>query len=138
MANFTEVGGTNGTAQAAQQTPGPVDNAGDHAHLAQDASASAQAAANSAEDHARRAERASSSAQAAAHASLGDEPSWVYGMVIVILGTALLALVAGILIASLSGTRTISTDVVSAATLILGGLIGVLAPTPGTKRSPRP
>lgn len=40
-------------------------------------------------------------------------------------------LVVAIVIASLSGNRIVSTDVVSAATLILGGLIGVLARTPG-------
>jgi hypothetical protein len=136
MTNLAEVGAANGTAQAGPPTQGYDDNAEGHANLAQ--SASAQAAANSADaamGHAVRAEIASQGAQAAAaQASLGSEPSWIYAMVVAILGIALLALVAGILVASLTGSRTISTDVVSAATLILGGLIGVLAPTPGKKR----
>jgi hypothetical protein len=58
-------------------------------------------------------------------------------MVITFLGLALIALIVAIIIASLTGNRMINTDVVSAATLILGGLIGVLAPTPGTKRPPK-
>ena len=136
MTKLAEVGAANGAAEAAQQAQASADNAGDHANPAQ--SASAQAAANSADaamSHALRAEIASHNAQAAAaQASSASEPSWVYAMVIVILGIALLALVTGILIASLTGSRTISTDVVSAATLILGGLIGLLAPTPGAKR----
>jgi hypothetical protein len=118
MTSNTEAGGANGTAQAAQQRPGLADNAADHSNMTHSAGASAQAAT--------------------AHASLGDEPSWIYAMVVAILGIALLTLVTGIIIASLSGSRTISTDVVSATTLILGGLIGILTPTPGTKRSPRP
>ena len=51
-------------------------------------------------------------------------------MVIAFLGASLVALIIGMLIASLRGKGSISTDVVSAATLIIGGLIGVLAPTP--------
>jgi Rv2525c-like, glycoside hydrolase-like domain len=37
-------------------------------------------------------------------------------------------------IASLTGSRAISPDVVTATTLILGGLIGILAPTPTSKK----
>jgi predicted phage tail protein len=59
-------------------------------------------------------------------------------MVIAFLGVALIALIVAVIIASLTGSRMINTDVVSAATLILGGLIGVLAPSPSTKSSPKP
>ena len=62
------------------------------------------------------------------------EPGWIYGMVIGILGAALLALVAAMVIASLTGSRVVPTDVASATTLILGGLIGILAPTPASKK----
>lgn len=68
-------------------------------------------------------------------AALSAEPGWIYAMVIGILGAALIALVIAMVISSLRGNGTISTDIVSAATLIIGGLIGVLAPTPTTKRS---
>ena len=37
-------------------------------------------------------------------------------------------------ISSLRGSRAIPTDVATAMTLILGGLIGILAPTPSKKR----
>jgi hypothetical protein len=56
-------------------------------------------------------------------------------MVIGFLGVALIALIVDIVVASLTGSRAINTDVISAATLILGGLIGVLAPTPAKKSS---
>ncbi len=68
--------------------------------------------------------------QAAAQA----EPGWIYGMVIGFLGAALLALVVAMVIASLTGSRAISSDVVTATTLILGGLIGILAPTPISRK----
>ena len=55
-------------------------------------------------------------------------------MVIGILGAALLALVVAMVISSLTGSRVIPTDVSSATTLILGGLIGILAPTPTSKK----
>jgi hypothetical protein len=71
--------------------------------------------------------------QAAAQA----EPGWIYGMVIGFLGAALLALVVAMVIASLTGSRVISADVVSATTLILGGLIGILAPTPASRKRQR-
>lgn len=67
--------------------------------------------------------------QAAAQA----EPGWIYGMVIGFLGAALLALVVAMAIASLTGSRAISPDVVTATTLILGGPIGILAPTPTSR-----
>lgn len=63
------------------------------------------------------------------------EPGWLYAMVIGILGAALIALVIAMVISALRGKGTISTDIVSAATLIIGGLIGVLAPTPTTKKA---
>ena len=59
---------------------------------------------------------------------------WIYGMVIGFLGAALLALVVAMVIASLTGSRAISSDVVTATTLILGGLIGILAPTPISRK----
>lgn len=67
-------------------------------------------------------------------ASLNYEPSWIYALVLCILGAALIALVIAMVISALTGKGAISTDIVSMATLIIGGLIGVLAPTPGTKK----
>jgi uncharacterized oligopeptide transporter (OPT) family protein len=55
-------------------------------------------------------------------------------MVIGFLGAALLALVVAMVVASLTGSRAIAPDVVTATTLILGGLIGILAPTPTSKK----
>jgi uncharacterized membrane protein len=99
----------------------------------------AQGSATTAKEHADRAQSASNSAQAAAaQAGLGNEPSWIYAMVIAFLGIALIALIIGMIVASLTGSKTINTDVVSATTLIIGGLIGVLAPTPGTKKQAPP
>ena len=98
----------------------------------------AQDFADAAKGHADRAESANNSAKAAAaQAGASGEPNWIYAMVIAFLGAALLALITGIIIASLSGNKTINTSVISATTLIIGGLIGVLAPTPTTKRPPR-
>ena len=55
-------------------------------------------------------------------------------MVIGFLGVTLLVLVDAMVIASLTTSRTLSADVVNAVTLILGGLIGILALTPSTKK----
>jgi len=93
-----------------------ADRAHTEAHTASTAAGSAQTAATTAQ-------------QSAAP----PEPSWIYGMVIGFLGVALLVLVVAMVVASLTGKRTISGDVESATTLILGGLIGVLAPTPATR-----
>lgn len=68
-------------------------------------------------------------------AGLGAEPGWLYAMVIGILGAALIALVIAMVISSLRGSGSISTDIVSAATLIIGGLIGVLAPSPTAQKT---
>ncbi len=107
------------------------------ARAAAQAAQAAQGSATDAEGHATRAETASNNAQAAAvQAGLGAEPSWMYAMVIAFLGIALLALIIGMIVASLTGNKMINTEVVSSTTLIIGGLIGVLAPTPGTKKQP--
>ena len=73
-------------------------------------------------------------AQAAAtQAGLVNEPSWIYAMVIGILGAVVVLLVIAMFVLALKNNR-IPDDVESAATLVLGGLIGVLAPTPVTKK----
>jgi hypothetical protein len=90
-------------------------------------------AANSAADSKKQAD-AAQAALAGVQAAGSAEPGWIYGMVIGILGAALLALVVAMVIASLTGSRVIPVDVASAATLILGGLIGILAPTPASKK----
>jgi uncharacterized membrane protein len=113
------------------ESAGPAD-------AAEAAASRAEAAAAQARAHVDQTQSAVGAAQTAvqqAQAAAASEPSWIYGMVVGFLGVALLALIVAIVIASLTGTRTISTEVVSAATLILGGLIGVLAPTPGKKPS---
>lgn len=140
-------------AQAAQQARSHADraqNASSNAQAAADngqisaetatkAANQAQGSATTANEHAARAESANNSAQAAAaQAGSGNEPSWIYAMVIAFLGIALITLIIGMIIASLTGAKTINTDVVSATTLIIGGLIGVLAPTPGTKKQQPP
>lgn len=94
----------------------------------------AKAAATEAQGHADVAQSAVQHAQeAVAQAGLDNEPSWIYAMVIGVLGAALLILTIAMVIIALRG-RNIPNDVVSAVTLILGGLIGILAPTPATKR----
>lgn len=93
----------------------------------------ASEAANSAADSKKQAD-AAQAALAGVQAVAQAEPGWIYGMVIGILGAALLALVVAMVIASLTGSRAIPADVASAATLILGGLIGILAPTPASKK----
>jgi hypothetical protein len=104
------------------------------AAAASQAARQAQDAAAVAQDHADKAAGASSSAQAAAVlANSGSEPGWVYALVIGFLGAALLALIAVIVVTALKG-KGINTDVMSATTLILGGLIGVLAPSPGRRQ----
>jgi Domain of unknown function (DUF1906) len=90
-------------------------------------------AANSAADSKKQAD-AAQAALAGVQAAASAEPGWIYGMVIGILGAALLALVVAMVIASLTGSRAIPADVASATTLILGGLIGILAPTPTAKK----
>ena len=59
---------------------------------------------------------------AAQEAALPSEPSWIYGMTIGFPGVALSlsVLVVEMVIAWLTASRTISADVVSAFTLILG------------------
>jgi len=59
-----------------------------------------------------------------------SEPSWVYALVIGFLGIALLILVVAIVVGALSGGRPVDASIISAATLIAGGLIGILAPSP--------
>jgi Domain of unknown function (DUF1906) len=90
-------------------------------------------AANSAADSRKQAD-AAQAALAGVQAAGSAEPGWIYGMVIGILGAALLALVVAMVISSLTGSRVVPTDVASATTLILGGLIGILAPTPTSKK----
>jgi hypothetical protein len=99
---------------------------------AESAAVRAEAAAAASQAHVDRTQSAASAAQHAAQQAqaAGTEPSWIYGMVVGFLGVALLVLIVAIVIASLSGNRVPSTDVVSVATLILGGLLGVLAPSP--------
>jgi len=107
---------------------------------AADAASSAAASKHHADDAADSATTAGAHATAAEAAMRGaqsagqSEPHWFYGLVIIFLGAALLLLIVAMMIASLTGSRTISTDVVSAATLIAGGLIGILAPTPTKKK----
>jgi hypothetical protein len=93
-------------------------------------------AANSAADSKQQAD-AAQAALAGVQAAGSAEPGWIYGMVIGILGAALLALVVAMVISSLTGSRVIPADVASATTLILGGLIGILAPTPTAKKGSR-
>lgn len=90
-------------------------------------------AANSAADSRKQAD-AAQAALAGVQAAAQAEPGWIYGMVIGILGAALMALVVAMVIASLTGSRVVPTDVASAMTLILGGLIGILAPTPASRK----
>jgi type VI protein secretion system component VasF len=88
--------------------------------------------AQAAQQHATAAQNSAQQAQGAAAqavAAQAAEPSWIYALVIAILGAALIALIVGVVIAALSG-RTVDTAIVSAASLITGGLIGVLAPSP--------
>jgi hypothetical protein len=111
-------------AVAATEAARQAQNSADSAKGNADAS---KGNADAAKGHADRAQ------VAAVLANSGSEPSWAYGMVIGFLGAALLALIAVVAITALKG-KTINTDVMSATTLILGGLIGVLAPSPGGKK----
>jgi uncharacterized membrane protein YeaQ/YmgE (transglycosylase-associated protein family) len=93
----------------------------------------AEAAAVESQTHVDQTQSAAGAAQQAAQraqAAASAEPSWIYGLVVAFLGVALLVLIVAIVITSLSGKPTPSTELVSLATLILGGLLGVLAPTP--------
>jgi hypothetical protein len=103
------------------------------AAAAAEAKQHADEAASSAADSKKQAD-AAQVALAGVQAAGQAEPGWIYGMVIGILGAALLALVVAMVIASLTGSRAIPADVASATTLILGGLIGILAPTPTSKK----
>jgi Domain of unknown function (DUF1906) len=119
--------------QPAPRRPAPCTGPGTAANAAAQAgehAADAASAAAISRVQADAARAALEGTQAAAQA----EPSWIYGMVIGFLGAALLALVVAMAVASLTKGVTISTDVVSVITLIAGGLIGVLAPTPATRR----
>ena len=101
--------------------------------IVESAASRAEAAAIASQTHVDQTQSAAGAAQQAAQqaqAAAGTEPSWIYGMVVGFLGVALLVLLVAIVIASLTGSRAVNNDVVSTATLILGGLIGVLAPTP--------
>jgi hypothetical protein len=103
------------------------------------AAAEAKAHADAAASSAAIAKAQADAAQAAMQAVQSGpqaETNGIYGMVIGFLGVALLALVAGMITASLIKSGHISTDIVSATTLIAGGLIGVLAPTPAGKKIP--
>jgi pyruvate/2-oxoglutarate dehydrogenase complex dihydrolipoamide acyltransferase (E2) component len=120
-------------AEAKQHAGEAKQHAGEAKQHAGEAKQHAGEAANSAADSKKQADTAQA-ALAGVQAAAQAEPGWIYGMVIGFLGVALLALVAAMVIASLRGTRVISTDVASATTLILGGLIGILAPTPSRKR----
>jgi hypothetical protein len=101
-----------------------------HADEAKQHADEAASSAATSKQQADAAQAALTGVQAAAQA----EPGWIYGMVIGFLGAALLALVIAMVIASLTGSRAIPADVASATTLILGGLIGILAPTPTAKK----
>ena len=129
---------------AAPQSPAPAttaeaaaaeakQHASEAKQQAGEAKQQAGEAASSAADSKKQADTAQA-ALAGVQAAAQAEPGWIYGMVIGFLGVALLALVAAMVIASLRGSRVISTDIASATTLILGGLIGILAPTPSKKR----
>lgn len=96
----------------------PEDLAAQHAQTAQQHAAVAQTAAQQAQG-----------AAAQAIAAQSSEPSWIYGLVIAILGAALITLIIGVVVTALSG-KMVDTAIVSAASLIAGGLIGVLAPSP--------
>jgi hypothetical protein len=108
-------------------TPSTPDEAAAEAKQHADEAASSAAASKQQADAA---QAALTGVQVAAQA----EPGWIYGMVIGFLGAALLALVVAMVVASLTGSRAIAPDVVTATTLILGGLIGILAPTPTSKK----
>ena len=128
-ANGSAANGTAATSTAVASTAG----SGTSAAAAAAAKQHADDAANSAADSKKQAD-AAQAALAGVQAAGSAEPGWIYGMVIGILGAALLALVIAMVIASLTGSRVIPTDVASATTLILGGLIGILAPTPTSKK----
>ena len=128
-ANGSAANGTAATSTAVASTAA----SGTSAAAAAAAKQHADDAANSAADSKKQAD-AAQAALAGVQAAGSAEPGWIYGMVIGILGAALLALVIAMVIASLTGSRVIPTDVASATTLILGGLIGILAPTPTSKK----
>lgn len=119
------------TSELASQAPIAADTASTAPASADGFADTASDAVGVAQAHADVAKAAITAAQEAASP---PEPSWIYGMVIGFLGVALLVLVVAMVIASLTTSRAISADVVSAVTLILGGLIGILAPTPSTKK----
>ena len=128
-ANGPAANGSAGHSTAANGTAG----SGTPESAAAEAKQHADDAANSAADSKKQAD-AAQAALAGVQAAGSAEPGWIYGMVIGILGAALLALVVAMVISSLTGSRAVPTDVASAITLILGGLIGILAPTPTSKK----
>lgn len=102
-------GGLGTTAVDVQQAADSADRASDHADSAAISAGVAKAAAD----------------------RLAAPPGPAYLMVIGILGLALIALIVGDLLSALGSQHTVDTSLMSATTLIAGGLIGVLAPTPG-------
>jgi cobalamin biosynthesis Mg chelatase CobN len=118
------VASAEGHASAAKEAAA---DAADHASEAKKAAVAAQGNAGAANDAAKNAQAA------ATQAGLVNEPSWIYAMVIGILGAVVVLLVIAMFVLALKNDR-IPDDVESAATLVLGGLIGVLAPTPVTKK----
>jgi hypothetical protein len=119
---------------AAAAAEGHASEAKEAAVAAEGHASDAKEAAVAAQGHAGVANDAMKNAQvAAAQAGLANEPSWIYAMVIAILGAVVVLLVIAMFVLALKDHR-IPDDVESAATLVLGGLIGVLAPTPATKK----
>jgi hypothetical protein len=98
---------------------------------AAEATSSAVAAAASAETA-----RAHAEAVQTALQGIQGEPPWIYGIVIVVLGSALLALTIAMAIAASQPKGGISSEVASTVTLIAGGLIGLLSPIPTPNRRP--
>ncbi|HEY4023795.1 MAG TPA: hypothetical protein VGM75_34285 [Pseudonocardiaceae bacterium] len=82
--------------------------------------------------HATNAASSADRAQGAADLAVATrtpQPSWIFALVIGILGLALIILIIGAVIAASNG-KMVDTTIVSVVSLIAGGLIGVLAPSP--------
>lgn len=90
------------------------------------------AAAEALRQHAAIAVSAADRAQGAADQAVAaktPQPNWIFAMVIGFLGLALIILIVGAVIAASNG-KMVDTTIVSVVSLIAGGLIGVLAPSP--------
>lgn len=116
MADGDDIGAQQAAAEAVTTAAGHAGRAAESAGLARQGADRAGSAAAVAE---------------AAAARITGPPGPSYLLVISILGAALLALIIGDLISLFTGNHSVDTNLMSVTTLIAGGLIGVLAPSPG-------